>query len=90
MFEITNSIDIYIDVTGVVNAFSVDSSKHIVFYITKLSSQAQFITSKSTEVFINLRDEKDNQNYKEFALPEQFVFNLNNGKLEAKVSDLYS
>lgn len=90
MFEITNSIDIYIDVTGVVNAFSVDSSKHIVFYITKLSSQAQFITSKSTDVFINLRDEKDNQNYKEFALPEQFVFNLNNGKLEAKVSDLYS
>ena len=90
MFEVTNSVDVTVDVTGTINAFSIDSTKHVAIYITKSSAQAQFITSKSTEIFVRVRDESDNDNYKEFPIPEQFVFNLNNGKLDCKVSDLYS
>jgi len=90
MFEITNSLNISVDVTGVVNAFSIDSTRSVAVYITSLSAQAQFITSKSSEVFIRLRDDNDRENYKELPIPEQFVFSLNNGKLDCKVSDLYS
>ena len=90
MFEITNSVDVTVDVTGVINAFSIDSTKKVALYLTQQSAHAQFITSKSTEIYIRLRDETDKDDFKEFPLPEQFVFNLNNGKIDCKVSDLYS
>lgn len=90
MFEITNSLNISVDVSGVINSFSIDSTRSVAVYLTSLSAHAQFITSKSTEVFIRLRDDNDKDNYKELPLPEQFVFTLNNGKLDCKVSDLYS
>jgi len=90
MFEITNSVDVVVDVTGIINAFSIDSTVKVALYLTQQSAHAQFITSKSTEMFIRLRDENDKDNFKEFPIPEQFVFNLNGGRLECKVSDLYS
>jgi len=90
MLEVTNSLMINIDVSGIINAFSVDSSSKVYIHVLKESASAQFIVSKSTEAYIRVRHDNDKDNYSEFAIPEQFVFKLNDNKLECKVSDLYS
>jgi len=88
-FEITNSVNVAVDVTGVINSFAIDSSTRVIIYLKKTSAHAQQLVSKSNEILIRVRHENDNDNYDEFVIPEQFVFNLNNNKMEGKVSDLY-
>jgi len=88
-FEITNSINVAVDVTGVINSFAIDSSSRVIIYLKKTSAHAQHLVSKSNEILIRVRHENDNDNYDEFVIPEQFVFNLNNNRVEGKVSDLY-
>lgn len=89
-FEITNSVNTVVDVTGTINSFSIDKSRSVILYLSNLSAQAQHYISKSSEVFLRIKDEKDQDNYKEYPIPEQFVFNLVDDKLNCKVSDLYN
>jgi len=90
-FEVINCVKVKIQVDGTVNAFSVDGSVDVVFYLSLNSKNAQFYTSKSSEVRVRLTKEDDNADYTEHLIPEQFVFNINaNRKIESRVSDLYS
>jgi len=90
-FEIINSFRIKVQVDGTINAFSVDGSTDIVLHLSLKSAEAQFVTSKSSEVRVRLAKENDEADYTEHLLPEQFVFSITQQRtVDSKVSDLYA
>lgn len=90
LLEIINSLNIKVGVEGCVNSFGIDGSENVVLHLNSLSSNAQIISSKSSEVKVRLVKEEDECDYDELIIPEQFVFSIQNRKIQAKVSDLYS
>jgi len=90
-FEVINSFKVKVQVNGTINAFSVDGSTDVVLHLSLKSAEAQFVTSKSTEVRVRLAKEGDEADYTEHLLPEQFVFSITpNRQVDSKVSDLYA
>ncbi len=88
--EITNCMKVQIFVKGTVNSFSIDQTEQTSIHLSEASKEAQFYTSKSSDVLIRLQKENDPDDYNELIIPEQFVFTITpERKLEAKISDLY-
>jgi len=90
-FEIINSVKIKVQVNGVVNAFMVDGSNEVLLHLSKDSAEAQYYTSKSTEVKVRIPKEGEDCDYSDHLIPEQFVFTLTpERRLVGNVSDIYS
>jgi len=88
--EITNCKKLEVFVKGTVNSFSIDSSDGVVIHLSQNSAEAQFYTSKSSDILIRIQKDNDPDDYNELVIPEQFVFTINKErKLEAKISELY-
>ena len=89
-FEMTNSKKLEIFIKGTVNSFSIDSTEGVVVHLSQNSKNAQFYTSKASDIIIRIQKNEDSDDYNELVIPEQFVFTINKDrKLEAKISDLY-
>ena len=88
--EIVNSDDVKLQITGVVPTVSIDKANKVNIYASKESQNLQVYSSKSSEMNILFPGEEEGD-WKEFAIPEQFVttYNESKNKLESTVSPLY-
>src|SRR5690606_19109653 len=73
ILEIINSIDIKVQVNGLVNSFSIDGSENVILHLSYESRNAQIIAAKSNEMKVRLAKEGDSCDYDEIVIPEQFV-----------------
>lgn len=88
--EIVNCDDIKLQMTGVVPTISIDKSNKVNIYTSKEGKNVEVYTSKSSEMNLLFPGQEDGD-WKELAIPEQFVtkYNEAKGKLESIVSPLY-
>ncbi|KAF7457175.1 putative cyclase-associated protein [Cryptosporidium felis] len=88
--EIVNCDDIKLQMTGVIPTISIDKSSKINIYCSKEGKNVEVYSSKSSEMNLLFPGEEEGD-WKEFAIPEQFVtkYSEAKGKLESYVSPLY-
>merc|ERR1711935_218895 len=84
--EIINSKKLQVQVTGLMNNWSVDKSEEINLFISEQSRDNIHILSAQTEAF-NVTVAKSAEDFKEFGFPEQIktVWNKNSGEFEHAV-----
>lgn len=89
--EIVNCHKVKLQVTGVVPAISIDKSQKVDIYLSEESKGVEITTSKSSEMNVNYPVPGDEGDWIEVVIPEQYHHKLGaTGKLETRVSDLYS
>ncbi|KAH8584033.1 adenyl cyclase-associated protein [Cryptosporidium sp. chipmunk genotype I] len=88
--EIVNCDDIKLQMTGIVPTISLDKSNKVNIYTSKEGKNVEVYSSKSSEMNLLFPGEEEGD-WKELAIPEQFVtkYNESKGKLESVVSPLY-
>ncbi|CRH03092.1 cyclase-associated protein, putative [Plasmodium relictum] len=84
--EIIDSKKIKIQVLGKCSSITIDKCIGIDIYLSKENNETEFTTALSAEMNVHLENEDD---WKEITIPEQFQHQLENGKLNTRVSDLY-
>jgi adenylyl cyclase-associated protein len=83
--EVINGQKIQLQANGTVSSIVVEKTNGATLYLQKEGSQkAQIITSNSSEVNIVVPAANPNDPPKEFAVPFQFVSQLQGGKLVTK------
>jgi adenylyl cyclase-associated protein len=89
--EIINCSRVQIIFQGKVPLLSVDKSEKITVYLNMESKNVQVATNKSCEILLNYPIGKTDEDmeFKEIAVPEQFMHEIINGKIISRVSDLY-
>lgn len=86
--ELVNCDRCKVQVLGAVNCIAIDKCNGVNVFLSKDSLGAEITSSKSSEMNLTVPSGVDD--WKEMPVPEQFVTKLVNGKLETRVSDLYS
>lgn len=86
--EMVNCKKIQVQSRGLCSAFAIDKTDGVTIYLSRETlAKSDFITSKSSEMNVNYPDENDEM--KEFPIPEQYRHKFANGTLVSEVSDLY-
>lgn len=89
--EIVNCHKVKLQITGNVPAVSIDKSHKVDIFVSEQSKGIEITTSKSSEMNMNYPVPGDEGDWVEVVIPEQYHHKLGaNGKLETRVSDLYS
>ncbi|KAE9551136.1 hypothetical protein FO519_005645 [Halicephalobus sp. NKZ332] len=86
--EVINSQSIEIQTLGKMPTVSIQKTDGCQVYLSKESINAEIVTSKSSEM--NVLVPKDDGDFAEFPIPEQFktMFNQKSNKLQTTVSDI--
>lgn len=85
-FEFVNCQSMQAQVTGVVNTISIDKTDGAMVYLSEPSLGAQIVSAKSSEM--NILVPGADGDFTEFALPEQFVTKIVNGKPHTEPTDI--
>lgn len=87
--EVVNCERCQVQTIGKVNSFAIDKCNGINIFLSKESLEAEFVTSKSSEMNVTIPD-GDEGDIIEMPIPEQFVTRLQGKKLKTEVSSLYT
>ncbi|CRG93308.1 cyclase-associated protein, putative [Plasmodium gallinaceum] len=85
--EIIDSKKIKVQALGKCSSITIDKCVGVDIYLSKENTETEFTTALSAEMNIHLENEDNDWN--EITIPEQFQHQLENGKLNTRVSDLY-
>jgi adenylyl cyclase-associated protein len=89
--ELVNCQRMQVQVQDKVHSIAVDKTDGCVLYLSAASKGAQVVTSKCSELNISFpTSDAEDADWAELPIPEQFVSTLVGGKVETRVSDLYS
>mmetsp|Transcript_55033 Transcript_55033/g.101861 ORF Transcript_55033/g.101861 Transcript_55033/m.101861 type:complete len:490 (+) Transcript_55033:93-1562(+) len=89
--ELVNCERCQVQTTGVVNSFAIDKCNGVNCWLSKESIQAEFVTSKSSEMNVTYPDpDTEDGDPIEVPIPEQFVSTIKGKKLSTGVSKIYS
>jgi len=89
--ELVNCERCQVQTTGSVKSFAIDKCNGVNVYLPKESLDAEFVTSKSSEMNVTIPEEGGEEgDTVEMPIPEQFVTRITGPKkLSTEVSDLY-
>ncbi|EDQ88715.1 uncharacterized protein MONBRDRAFT_37312 [Monosiga brevicollis MX1] len=85
-FEVVNTQRVQIQVTGKVATISIDKTDGAQVYLSKDSLDAQIVTAKSSE--LNVSVPKDDGDFVEFPLPEQYKSVYDGSKFVTEATDI--
>jgi adenylyl cyclase-associated protein len=89
--EVVNCKNVRIQCKGQVPSISIDKTDGCLVYVSWEGRDAQFVTSKSSEMNVAFPQASGSDEYVEKPIPEQFVHTITSGNsISSNVSDLYS
>ena len=88
--EIVNCERCSVQTTGGAHAFAIDKTNGANIWLSKASIDAEFVTSKSSEMNVTIPDPDVEDDFIELPIPEQFSTTIKGKKLKTEVSKIYS
>jgi adenylyl cyclase-associated protein len=82
--ELVNCQSCKVQVTGLVQTISIDKVDGAQLILSRASLNAEIISAKSSELNIVVPGENEGDEFKEFAIPEQFVSKWQDGKWDTQ------